>query len=637
MKPSPHPAVAAAALLAVLTNLAASANAAPLSADIAQQQDEAPQPLVETRKNVYIPMRDGVELATDLYFPRSVKEKLPAILIRTPYGKNEESSVSAALIFARHGYAVAVQDVRGRFDSEGSFGVMFGDAEDGYDTTDWLAGQDWSNGNVGTYGCSYRGAVQLLGAGLRNPHLKAMIPQAAPGGGLGLAGGEPRYLGIRSGGAFLLANTFSFFWNSGSKIHYKAPPGTPAEIRPYFDPAPKLPEIDLREVLWSLPLRELPERFGAPPTDWNDVLTRGPGDAWWTSRGYLDDNARPDVPALSINSWYDPNIAHTLYRFNLFRNYSISEQARENQFVIISPTLHCQSEEATAKTIVGERDLGDARLGHWEIYLKWFDHWLKGVETDVPYMPRVQYFLMGKNEWRSADRWPLAGTRFTRFFLGSRGTANGRLGSGTLTLDLPGRDLIADRYTYDPASPVPSRVGPSGAYGGGSMAGPVDNQEVEMRHDVLVYTSPPLDHDIEITGPVRVELYVSSSARDTDFTAKLLDVYRDGRAFNLTEGILRARFRDGHDTPVWMEPDRIYKLSFDLRPTSNVFLRGHRIRLEVSSSSFPQYDRNLNTGGDNHDETRWVTADNAVYHSSDYPSALILPLIPDPESRTNND
>jgi putative CocE/NonD family hydrolase len=505
---------------------------------------------------------------------------------------------------------------------------MLGDAEDGYDTTEWLANQDWSNGNIGTYGCSYRGAVQLYQAGLRNPHLKAMIPQAAPGGGLGFAGGEARFLGIRSGGAFELANTFSFFWNSGSKIHYKAPSGTPAEIRKYFDPTPTLPEINLREVLWSLPLKELPDRFGAPPTDWNDVLTRDPDDPWWKSGGYLDDEARPDVPTLSINSWYDPNIAHTLYRFNLFRNNSVSERARNNQFVIISPTQHCQSEQATAHTVVGERDMGDARLGHTDIYLEWFDYWLKGIGSDILKMPRVQYFLMGKNEWRAADSWPIPGTRFTIFFLDSRGAANSRFGAGTLTVAPPGPESTADRYTYDPAAPVPSLVGPSGAYGGGPMAGPVDNRDVEMRHDVLVYSTAPLDSDVEITGPVRIELYVSSSAPDTDFTAKLLDVYPDGRAFNLTEGILRARYRNGHDTQVWMEPNEIYKVSFDLRPTSNTFFRGHSIRLEVSSSNFPQYDRNLNTGGNNYDETSWLIANNSVYHSSDYPSFLLLPVIP---------
>lgn len=598
-----------------------------------QEKNQANGVDVRVEKNVYITMRDGVELATDIYFPAFIQERMPVILIRTPYGKSEVQSVSSAMMFAHNGHAVAVQDVRGRFDSEGSYGVMQGDAEDGYDTVDWLAARQWSNGNVGTYGCSYRGAVQLYQTNLRNPHLKTMIPQAAPGGGLGFAGGKVRYLGVRSGGAFMLANTFSFFWHSGSKIHYKAPPGTPKKIREYFDAAPKLPKIDLREVLWSLPLSRLPDRFGAPPTDWNDVLVREHDDPWWNSVRYLDDDVLPDVPTLSINSWYDPNIEHTLYRFNLFRKNAVSEEAKNNQFLIISPTQHCQSEKATEQTLVGERDMGDARLDYSKIYLKWFDYWLKGISSDVLQMPRVQYFLMGKNEWRDADDWPLSNTRFKKFFLNSEGTANSRFGSGTLSTTPPGPKLVVDRYTYDPATPVPSLVGPSGSHGGGSMAGPVDNRVVEMRHDVLVYTSEPLKSAIEITGPVRIELFVSSSAPDTDFTAKLLDVYPDGRAFNLTEGILRARYRDGHSKVVWMEADKIHSLSFDLRPTSNMFLRGHKIRLEVSSSNFPQYDRNLNSGGNNYDEVAWKTADNAVYHSSDYPSGVVLPVIPEPNNK----
>lgn len=580
------------------------------------------------RQTFDIPMRDAVKLATDLYFPTTEESKISAILIRTPYGKREAVSVEAALRFTQHGHVVAVQDVRGRFDSEGSFGVMFNDAEDGYDTIDWLAGQRWSSGRVGTFGCSYRGAVQLYQAGLRNPHLKAMIPEAAPGGGLGFAGGEPRHLGIRVGGAFVLASTFSFFWHSGSKIHYKAPVGTSAEIKEYFDPTPQLPPIDLTEALWSLPLIDLPTRFGAPPTDWNDILTRTHDDPWWSAGSYLDDSSKPDVPTLSINSWYDTNIAHTLYRFNLFRRNSASQHARDNQYLIVSPTRHCNSDQATEHTIVGERDLGDARLGLRDIQIRWFDHWLKGIDSEVLHMPRVQYFVMGENKWHSADEWPLPGTQVTDYYLHSDGRANSRFGTGVLSTEPPPESAEPDRFTYDPATPVPSKVGPLGELGGGPIAGPVDNRDVEMRHDVLVYTSKPLEENLEVTGSVEIVLYVSSSRRDTDFTAKLLDVYPDGRAYNLTEGILRARYREGYDHRVWMQPDEVYRIEFQLRPTSNRFSAGHRIRLEISSSNFPQYDRNLNTGGNNFDETTWVVAENTVHHSRKFQSHVKLPVIP---------
>lgn len=578
-----------------------------------------------------VPVRDGVRLATDLYSPDPRGSRLPAILIRTPYGKGEAVSVAAARNFAAHGYAVAVQDTRGRFESEGRFGVMFDDAEDGYDTIDWLAAQDWSNGKVGTYGCSYRGAVQIYQARLRNPHLAAMIPQAAPGGGLGFAGGEPRYLGIRTGGAFELASTFSFMWRSGSKIHLKLPADialeTRAQVSAYFDPAPHLPSIDERELLGTLPVRDILKRAGGPPTDWEDVLTRDFHDPWWNQGGYVGDKDRPDVPTLSVNSWYDPNIAHTLYRFNLFRRNSLSETARDNQFVIISPMTHCQSELATANTTVGERDLGDARLGHEEIYLRWFDHWLKGEANGITGMPKVQYYLMGKNEWRSASAWPPAGMRTLKYYLSSHGRANSRFGDGALSSEPPGQSLATDRFVYDPATPVPSTIGPKGSPSGGPMSGPVDHRELEMRQDVLVYTSRPLTEDVEMTGPIEVVLYVSSSARDTDFSARLLDVDPNGPAFNLSEGILRARYREGYDRKLWMEPGKVYELQITLPPTSNYFTRGHQIRLEVSSSSFPRFDRNLNTGGNNYDETRWEIAANEIHHSPRFPSHVLLPIV----------
>lgn len=595
-----------------------------------------PETDAEIRKtHTMIPMRDGIRLSTDIYWPAQddAPDKLAAILIRTPYNKSERGSVEDAERFARNGFIVAVQDTRGHFGSEGLFGVMHGDAKDGYDTVDWLAGQDWSNGKIGTYGCSYRGAVQIHQAGLRNPHLAAMIPQAAPGGGLGYAGHKPRYLGIRTGGAFVLASTMQFILYAGSKIHYQPPKGTPDELRPilaqYFNPAPTLPEADLQSVLWSLPVIDMPVRAGAMAyTDWNDMLTRGYDDPWWSDSGYLTDKSRTDVPALSIGSWYDPNIEHTLYRFNLLRRNSVSESARKNQFVIISPTQHCNSEEATEKTVVGERDLGDARLGHFEIYQRWFEYWLLGKRNGITDIAPVQYYLMGRNEWKSSNQWPLESTRYEKYFLNSDGQANSRFGDGRLLLQMANENAASDEYIYDPATPVPSKAGPNGSLSGGPMAGPVDQRDLEMRHDILVYSTEPLDDDLEVTGPIKVVLYVSSSARDTDFTAKLLDVYPDGRALNITEGILRARYRDGYAKPVWMEPGLVYELAFELRPTSNAFLRGHQIRLEVSSSNFPRYDRNLNTGGRNYDETEWEIANNKVYHSTKYPSHLVLPTIP---------
>lgn len=599
--------------------------AAPQS--VAQDQSD----IRKTR--VMITARDGVDLATDLYWPQQppAAGALASILIRTPYGKQEAGSVADAQRFARDGFLVAVQDTRGHFGSQGIFGVMHRDAQDGYDTVDWLAGQSWSNGKVGTYGCSYRGAVQLHQATLRNPHLTTMIPQAAPGGGLGFAGGQPRYLGIHTGGAFVLASTMQFMLFAGEKIHFHPPRDIPRDqlsrLEKYFNPRPARPEVDLRQLLWSLPLLDMPSRAGFfPYNDWNDMVVADYGSRWW-DKGFLTDRSVIDIPTLSINSWYDPNVAHTLYRFNLFKSNAANDRAKQNQFVIISPTQHCNSEEATEATVVGERNLGDARKDYYAIYRRWFEYWLLGKKNGITGMPKVQYYLMGKNQWRSSDRWPLPNTAYTKFYLTGRGRANSRFGDGALSLSAPADTQEKDVFVYDPGAPVPSKVGINGSYSGGPMAGPVDQRELEMRHDILVYTSDPMPEDTEVTGPVSVTLYVSSSAPDTDFTAKLLDVYPDGRAFNLTEGILRARYREGYDQPVWMEKGGVYKLSFQLRPTSNLFLRGHKIRLEISSSNFPRYDRNLNTGGRNYDESEWVVSTNTVHHSETYPSYVLLPLI----------
>lgn len=619
-------------VLAVLTlqTLCSSAIATPEVLVLRPAQYE-----IRIEKSVMLTMRDGTRLSTDLYFPVSTETGVPAILMRTPYGKSseQERSVSAARMFASRGFAVAVQDTRGRFESEGQFGVMYRDSEDGYDTVDWLARQPWSNGKIGTYGCSYRGAVQILQARLKHPALAAMIPQGSTGGGLGDGGGKPRYLGLRRGGALELANTFHFMWYNGSKIHYQPPTDTPRATRiriaPYFSPTPRLPKIDMEKELYGLPLISLLDRLGAPPTDWRDVVSHKYRDPWWNQFGFFSDEDSADVPTLSVNSWFDHNIDNTLYRVNLFRKNAKSKLARENQFVIISPTGHCESEEATENTVIGDMNMGDARLGHDEIYLRWFDHWLKGLDNGITNMPRVQYYLMGKNEWRSAAKWPLPGTRYTQYNLHSNGHANSRFGDGTLTLSVPQADLITDRFVFDPATPVPSKVGAKGSLHGGPTAGPIDNRLVEMRHDVLVYSSEPLTKGMEVTGPLEAILFVSSSAKDTDFTAKLLVVYPDGRALNLREGIMRARYREGYDREVWMQPRQIYQIRIELDPVSYYFAPGSRIRLEISSSNFPRFDRNLNTGGKNFEETEWVIANNQVHHGKIYPSHILLPIIPE--------
>ncbi len=396
------------------------------------------------------------------------------------------------------------------------------------------------------------------------------------------------------------------------------------KILKFFEPAPvNLPEIDYEELYWSLPTRDIMQKIGAHPTDWVDWLTHESDDPWWDQINFISGTEKIDVSTLHISSWYDPSVEETLFTFNYFQENALSEIAKNNQYVIISPTLHCGSERATEHTVVGVCDVGDARLNYYEIYLKWFDYWLKGVENGITGLPKVQYYTMGRNEWRSADEWPLPETDYTKYYLHSSSSANSRYGDGQLSDKVP-ETKLSDTILYDPANPVPSIGGPNGL-----PRGAQEQSIVEIRNDVLVYTTPILKNGIELTGPIKAVLYVSSSAKDTDFTARLIDVYPDGTAYNIQEGILRARYREGLTKKVWMEEKEVYKIQINMDATSNYFKPGHRIRLQVSSSNFPQYDRNLNTGGNNYDETEWVIAENMIHHSKKYPSHLILPVIPE--------
>ncbi|MEW5980012.1 MAG: CocE/NonD family hydrolase [Acidobacteriota bacterium] len=545
---------------------------------------------VHVEVNVRIPMRDGVKLATDLYFPKGVKGRLPAIMIRTPY--NRTVRTEAARMFAGQGYVVAVQDVRGKFDSEGQFTVSANDTNDGSDTLDWIAAQPWSTGKIGTYGCSYVGSIQITLAKVRNPHHTAMIPQAA--------GGAYRYDDVLEGGAVNLADNAPWFLKWGSKV----------------EPAPELPRVDVRQMLLTLPLVEMLERAGAPRTDYQDFVAHVPGDPWWDKFGYVDKRHRFNTPSLQVCSWYDSVASEAFLLADLMRKNAENSNARDNQFLVIAPTTHCAFDSATEMTVVGKRELGDARFDYSNLYLRWYDYWLKGQKNGVLSMPRIQVYVMGRNQWRSENEWPLARTKFTKYFLHSKGGARGRDGDGVLSITAPIEEP-ADRFLYDPKSPVPS-------LGSGAQ----NQAEIERRSDVLVYTTPPLTAGVEITGPLEVILFVGSSARDTDFTARLVDVYPDGTAYNLQEGILRARYREGFNRKVWMKPGETYPLKIDLHVTSNYFPAGHRIRLQISSSNFPRFDRNLNTGGNNYDEIESVVAENLVYHSKSKASYVMLPVVP---------
>jgi putative CocE/NonD family hydrolase len=592
--------------------------AAPLAAQRPNLPLARPEPKheVEVTKNVMVPMRDGVRLATDVYRPRGVGGKLPVVLVRLPYDKERYGGArQPAQFFAGHGYAVVVQDVRGQHQSEGEYRVQLKDSDDGWDTTDWIVRQPWSSGRVGTYGCSYLGEVQLLLAKRRHPAHKAMIAQSAAGA-MGPAGKFYVNFGANDGGAFLLSSLYGWFTGNGLRV--KIPRDSIAKIQK---------NIDFNAALRSLPVVEMARRTKLPPSDFEDYVSHGPADPYWDAVGYLRDDDRFDVPTIHVNSWLDVTPEPTMYLFNLMRKNSVSATARENIFAIVSPTQHCASEVATEHTKVGDMDVGDARFPYFRIYLDFFDHWLKGVDNGVEELPKVQYYTIGTNDWHAAPTWPVPGMRETSYWLTSGGKANSGRGDGRLTTTKPSASA-SDTYVYDPMDPFPSRGGAICCTGNPKdQPGIFDQADLEQRRDLLVYTTPPLERGLTITGNVRVELFVSSDARDTDFAAKLVDVDPEGRAWNISNGILRARYREGFTKKVLMEKGKTYPITVSLKATSWHFKPGHRVRLYVMSSDFPQYDRNLNTGGNNFDESHGVPARNTIHHGGATASRLVLPVV----------
>jgi uncharacterized protein len=602
--------------VAVFACLLASVGRAQATGDSAYAKPAARYP-VEVTKNVMVPMRDGVRLATDIYRPTGAADKLPVILIRLPYNKDTYRGATVpAQVFAGQGYVVVVQDVRGRWHSEGTFAVEMPDARDGYDTIDWATKQPWSTGKVGTYGCSYLGEVQYELLTQHHPAHLAAIPQAASGA-VGPAGGYYTNFGTYSpGGALTLSSLVGWFSYAGTKVKGARAPDS----------------LDFASLLRSLPTAEIDRRGSFPPSDYEDFLTHPPADAYWRQMAYLADTNRFDTPVLAVNSWGDVTPEQTLYAFNLMRRNAISARARDNQFVIMSPTTHCASETATAHTVVGSLDVGDARFHYWQLYLDWFDHWLKDVPNNVERRPKVQYYQIGAGEWRTANEWPVAGMHSVSYYLGAEHGARTVSGDGRLASNATAR-AIADTIVYDPADPFPSRGGGICCTGNPKdVPGIFDQHDLETRHDVLVYSTDPLAGSVAIAGPVRAVLYVSSDATDTDIAAKLLDVDEEGRAWNVANGILRLRYRDGLVKPALLRPDSLYRVTVNLNTVAWSFKAGHRIRLYVTSSDFPMYDRNLNTGRDNVTEIHWVVAHNVVHIGAQTPSALVLPVVGDQRS-----
>jgi putative CocE/NonD family hydrolase len=553
--------------------------------------------------SVVAAMRDGVKLRADIYRP-NVPGKFPVLLVRTPYDKTQEMEFASKA--AARGYIVVAQDVRGRFQSEGDWYPFKYESQDGFDTVDWVAALPYANGKVGMYGGSYVGATQYLAAIAKPPHLAGICPN--------VTASNYHDGWTYQGGAF--EQWFNESWTTGLALNTMR----------------RRVEAGQKAIAWTqkLPLTTYPVLEAPPTADlapyFADWLAHPNYDEYWKQWSIEDHYAKIQVPIFSLGAWYDIFLGGTLRNYVHLKKEAGTEKARRGQKLMVYVGGHAGGSDSKK---VGAVDFGEKLpFAFDEVMLSWYDALFKGQTTAASSEKPVKIFVMGKNEWRQEDDWPLARAKNTKYYLHSAGAANTAGGDGALSTTAPNAEK-PDQFTYDPNDAVPTLGGPlcCGPFPPAGL-GPQDQAKAESRSDVLVFTTPALTKDLEVTGPVSLDLYVSSSAVDTDFTGKLIDLWPNGFAQNLTEGILRLRYRNSQEKPDLAKPDEIYHVTVDLWATSNVFLAGHKLRLEISSSNFPRFDRNLNTGEEQATGTRMNKATNVIYHDKGHASALILPLVP---------
>ena len=533
-------------------------------------------------------MRDGVELLADVYRP-DASGTFPCILNRTPYLR--ENALTFGRYFAQHGYAFVAVDVRGRGDSPGTFVPYRHEGQDGYDAVEWCAAQPWSTGKVGTIGGSYNGKTQWLTAVEQPPHLTTMIAMVSPSDPfVEFPTGEPIPL-----------NVSWYYLTSGHVLQ-------------------NMEAVDWPSIIRHLPLLTMDEATGRAMPEWRELFSHTHLDSFWEAERYQNKFERVQVPVLHISGWYDDEQIGTPLNF-IGMTTRGAPTIRKSQKLLMGPWPHA----VNSKSKLGDVDFGpSAIIDLNQTMLRWFDAWMKEVHNGVKSEAPVRIFVMGSNQWIDEQEWPIARTRFTEFYFHSTGRANSLYGDGKLSTDKPQSEK-SDFYTYDPDSPVPFITEPSFA----QIGGPDDYRSIERRDDILVYTGDPVTHDTELCGPIKVTLYAASTATDTDYTAKLIDVWPTGFAERLSDGIVRARFRSGMDREELIQPGTVYEYQIDAWNTCQMFKSGHRIRLEISSSAFPKYPRNLNTGEPLGQSTKIMTAQQTIYHDAQHPSHVTLPIVPE--------
>ena len=557
---------------------------------------------------IKVPMRDGIELTTDIYLPED-KLPCPIILQRSPYNSNVEASVKEAVYLVKEGYGVILQDVRGRWDSEGEWYPFIHEAEDGYDTQEWIGSQEWCDGNIGTIGGSYLAMVQWQAAPLRSKYLKAMAPKVGYS--------DFYHNWVYTGGAFQLA--FNLRWIA-IQMHTRT-----NQVQYLWMPKSN----HQSNIQWHLPLINMDEKAGRDSKIWKDWVSHPSYDDYWKKLNPIESNYdEVNVPTYGMGGWYDVFLQGTLNNYMGVKKHGLSP-GKENQKVIIGPWIHFLANDGE-ETITGDIDFGEnVKIDLFNERLKWFDYWLKGIDNGISKEPSVKVFVMGKNQWRTAPDWPIPETKYTKFYIHSGGSANGCKGDGILNINPPLSDEENDQFIYDPSDPVPTTGGSTCCSEDVTPVpmGPRKQKKIEHRNDILIYTTESLENDIEVTGPIEMILYASTDCKDTDFTCKLIDVFPDGKSINIAQGIQRARYRDSWENPELLDSGKIYKFTVDMWSSSNYFFKNHKIRIEITSSNFPQFDRNPNTGNEFGIDTELKIANQNVFHNKSCDSHIILPIV----------
>lgn len=540
-------------------------------------------------------MCDGTKLSSDIYAPAS-SGRFPTIVTRTPYNTVQgfqKMFSDEAKFFARRGYVYVIQDCRGKNDSDGIFQPFFDDPTDGYDTLAWCAKQGWCDGSIGTIGASYQAWNQWATATLSPPNLKAMVCVVSLP--------DPMINVPYQNGALML-------WMSEWMAIVDGKRNTDPKI------------FNSEKIFNHLPLKTMDEKFGRKNSNiWQSWVRHPSADDFWKKSFYQDKLGNVQVPVLHVSGWYDDDVIGTHLNYTRMKEQGQTEFVRKNQKLIIGPWQH----HVNVTRQLGSIDFGKSALIDLpKVKLDWFDYWLKGIDNGIMDMPKVDIFTMGTNVWRKVDSWPFAGTRYIDYFFHSTGRANTSSGDGSLSTIKPGEEP-QDIFSYDPLDPCPNLFDRTLL----AAEGPYDQRPIESRNDVLSYTSQVLDSNLDISGPVKVKLFASTSAIDTDFWAELTDVFEGGYSMHLTEGIIRGRYRESLEVAKFLAPDHVYEFDIDLWVTSNIFLKGHRIRIDVSSSSFPKYDRNPNTGHTFGEDSETRVAQQKIYHDNSHPSRIVLPTV----------